>query len=149
MSSENPFAHLRIKRFSRWDLFLHRQQHYLGRTYAWLHREGRRHLQEIAQVEQDEFFDMILPGVHRSLTELFGWNEQVDLLNVAWLGNEESHGHHGHFHLIPRYFTPPTFHGREWEADSRWGKNYAPYPKKETPEETLKLIRDEFRKVLK
>jgi diadenosine tetraphosphate (Ap4A) HIT family hydrolase len=149
MSAENPFAHLRIRKYDRWDLFLHRQQHYLGRTYAWLRRDGRMHLQGVTRTERDEFFDVILPRVHEALSVLFGWDEQVDLLNVAWLGNEESHGHHGHFHLIPRYFRPPSFDGVEWEADLRWGKNYAPYPKRETSEKKLLFIRDGFRRVLK
>lgn len=149
MSSEKSFAHLHIKSYGLWDLYLHENQHYLGRTYAWLRRDGRMHLWEITPNERDEFFDVVLCEVHEALSWLFHWDELVDLLNVAWLGNNESHGHHGHFHLIPRYLQPPSLNGVEWEADLRWGKNYAPYPKKEIAEKTFFSIRDSFRKLLK
>lgn len=143
--NDAAYEHLVLKRYRHWTLFLHENQHYLGRAYAWLNRHKDMHrLSKITKAERDELFDTVLPEYERAVEKL----SSPDFMNYPWLGNEfVSHGGHGHLHLIPRYQDPVLFAGRTF-TDGRWGKNYAPYPKTKTPKAVVEKIRDALKKNL-
>ena len=137
-----------LKTFDLWHLFLHPKQFpYVGRCYAVARRGFKdeidmrlRQMPEAKKVtdmssrETIELFDIIVPEWDEAVKALFGH----DWPNVAILGNEWPHLH---AHLIPRYNTPRNFQGMEFVDPNPKG-NYAPYPKKELPAETLIAIRD-------
>jgi diadenosine tetraphosphate (Ap4A) HIT family hydrolase len=111
---------LKIKEFKYWDLYLHQNQCYLGRSVIWLKREGVTDLMELPVEEQTELF-VIGKQVKEVLTKLF----QPDLFNWASLGNITNHLH---LHVIPRYKRVRNFDGTDF-IDERWGQNYSPYNK--------------------
>ena len=120
------FERFRIKTYSYWELYLNGNQAYLGRSYVWLKREGKVGLTSLTKYEHSELFQEILPKFEAACAAAFRFDRKIDLMNYAWLCNEESHGHHGYMHAIPRYKNPKVFNG-EIFIDKRWGKNYAPY----------------------
>lgn len=120
------FAPFLLKEFDHWTLLLNQNQWpYLGRAYLWLVRDRPMHrMSDLDFAERHDLFNYALPAYERALDRLFA----PDHLNYAWFGNEvETHGGHGHLHLIPRYRERRTFHGRVYR-DQNWGKNYAPAP---------------------
>lgn len=144
---DNPrYEKWRIREYPHWVLYLHTNQYYLGRAYAWLKRPGE--MQDFADLTFDELFELrtsVLLEYKAALVRLW----QPGLMNYAWLGNHmHIHKGHGHMHIIPRYEVPRNFAGHEFH-DARWGENYAPSPKLELPGETLLLIRDALRRHLR
>ena len=140
------YEELKIKDYQYWTLYLHGNQCYLGRSYAWLRRAGgMQRLSDLTNEERYELFVFVLGGYETALDRLL-WSP--DHMNYAWLGNEFNvHQGHGHMHLIPRYKCPVLFAGIEFR-DDRWGKNYAPYPRIDPPQSMLFEIRDALRKEL-
>jgi len=139
------FQLLTLKECSLWTLFLHSNQYYIGRAYAWLKREGE--MQRLSQMTSEEIQELhvaILPAYEDVLASL--WKPKH--MNYAWLGNEfTQHQGHGHLHIIPRYDQPIQFVGAEF-IDERWGKNYSPYPKQQYSDELVFTIRDALRNAL-
>ncbi len=119
------YEQLKLKDYRFWVLFLHRNQYYLGRSYAWLKRPGEmQRLSELNHAERNELFDAVLPQFESATASLW----RPDHMNYAWLGNHiETHGGHGHLHIIPRYSRAVHLEGLEL-TDNRWGRNYAPTP---------------------
>lgn len=130
-----------------WALYLHQDQRYLGRCYAWLES---RHVDlhsfgSLNAQERGVFFEL-LRAYEKAVTAL--WDPA--LINCAWLGNEiESHRGHGHMHFIPRYAVAPSWNGRTFE-DRQFGRNYAPYKKRRLSAPELSRLRqtleDEIKK---
>lgn len=137
------YDELKIREYQHWTLYLHGNQYYLGRAYVWLRRPGEmQRLSKLKLPERDEL-DTIFEDYEHAVKHL--WNP--DHMNYAWLGNEiDTHGGHGHMHLIPRYKPTRvlTFADNKFE-DGQWGKNYAPYPKWTLLDATLFKIRDAIR----
>ena len=124
------YEQLKIKSYKHWDLYLHENQCYLGRTFVQLKEEEVR----------DEFF-LIGEEVKAALKTLF----QPDKMNYATLSNTSPVIH---VHIIPRYKDSQEFAGVTFK-DTRWGSNYAPYDKSYvTDESVLFQIRDAIRDAL-
>lgn len=126
---------LKIKSYTYWDLYLHENQCYLGRTFVQLKDEHTvNDFMAITGQTRDEFF-AIGQSVKAALTRLF----QPDKMNYAALSNVSPTIH---VHIIPRYKESRTFNGIVF-CDQRWGKNYAPYDREFVLDEsTLFKIKD-------
>ena len=140
------YDELKLKEYKHWTLYLHGNQCYLGRAYAWLKRPGEmQKLSDITEEERDSLWYTTMRRYELAIARLW----QPDHMNYSWLGNEfAAHQGHGHLHLIPRYQHEVHFAG-EIFTDDRWGQNYAPYPKVEFADDKLFAIRDALRKELK
>src|SRR3989344_2963560 len=109
-----------IKKFSNWELFLHKNQFpYIGRCYAWALREDARKITDITKEETEELFRFIIPSWDKVIGQLY----QHTWPNVAILGNEAPHLH---AHLIPRYNESVTVHEITFTDPNPKG-NYSPY----------------------
>ncbi len=129
---------LNIQSYTHWDLCLHENQCYLGRTFILLRDD--KHVEDFLSIDgdvRDEFF-LIGNSVKKALKILF----QPDRMNYAALSNTSQDIH---VHLVPRYQDLRTFCGHTFH-DTRWGKNYAPYDKSyAVDEQILFAIRDALR----
>lgn len=112
------YESLKIKEYQHWTLFLHSNQYYLGRMYAWAKRNNLVDLMEMNAQEKSDLF-LVGNEMKQALTSLF----KPDMMNYAALGNISNHLH---MHFIPRYKSEREFEGIRFK-DERWGKNYAPY----------------------
>jgi diadenosine tetraphosphate (Ap4A) HIT family hydrolase len=132
------YEQLKIKSYKHWDLYLHENQCYLGRTFVQLKdEEGVDDFLSIEGEVRDEFF-LIGEEVKAALKILF----QPDKMNYAALSNTSPVIH---VHIIPRYKDSREFAGVTFK-DARWGSNYAPYDKSYvTDESVLFQIRDAIR----
>lgn len=145
MSTSTPqpidYEQLKIKSYTHWDLFLHENQCYLGRTFAMY--KGEQPIEDFLAIEgavRDEFFE-VGRAVKTALNTL--WNP--DKMNYAALGNVCSALH---VHIIPRYQEPREFADITF-VDQRWGKNYAPYDRSFVLElDTLCTIKDAIKNQL-
>jgi diadenosine tetraphosphate (Ap4A) HIT family hydrolase len=134
MKMKETFGKYKIKEFKYWEVYLHKNQYYLGRVYIWAKRDEAVDLMEMTPEERRELFN-IGRSVNRALAELFS----PDLMNYAALGNISTHLH---LHVIPRYSASRSFDGVDF-IDGRWGRNYAPYDYDfKVSEDTLTKIRD-------
>jgi|GEM_PF-2094859 len=127
------FDELKLAEFPHWTLYLHANQHYLGRAYAWLRREGKVDFLDLTPAEHSELFNIVLPRLVHAYERVFCLDKSStgpDLLNYQWLCNELSHGHHGHLHVTPRFRDQRSLGGYSF-SDSHFG--YAPLSSKETP----------------
>ena len=129
------YEKLKIKSFKYWDLYLHENQCYLGRTFVQLKDEsGIEDFIDIKEEVRDEFFQ-ICQNVNKALKTLF----KPDMMNYAALSNTSRVIH---VHIIPRYKDTREFNGVTFK-DTRWGQNYVPYDRSFVIEEsTLFKIRD-------
>lgn len=129
------YEKLKIKSFKYWDLYLHENQCYLGRTFVQLKDEnGIEDFMDIKGEVREEFFQ-IGQLVKQALKALF----KPDKMNYAALSNTSPVIH---VHIIPRYKDAREFNGVTFN-DARWGQNYAPYDRSFVIEEsTLFKIRD-------
>lgn len=129
------YSRLLLKSTSFWEAYLHENQCYLGRVFLLLKEDaGVEDFLSISPEARDEFF-LLGAEVKAALKKLF----QYDRMNYAALSNTSQKIH---VHFVPRYKEPRTFSGRSF-IDSRWGKNYAPYDKSYTIDESLLFqIRD-------
>jgi len=132
------YEQLKIKSYKYWDLYLHENQCYLGRTFVQLKEEdGVDDFLSIEGEVRDEFF-LIGEEVKAALKTLF----QPDKMNYAALSNTSPVIH---VHIIPRYKDPREFAGVTFK-DTRWGSNYAPYDKSYVIDESVLFqIRDAIR----
>ncbi len=135
------YEKLKIKSYTHWDLYLHENQCYLGRTFVQLrHDEGVDDFMALKGDVRDEFF-AIGEQVKQALQELF----QPDKMNYAALSNTSPKIH---VHLIPRYKTSRSCAGITF-TDARWGSNYAPYDRSFAIDESiLHIIRNAIAKQL-
>ena len=135
------YEQLKIKSYKYWDLYLHENQCYLGRTFVQLKEEnGMDDFLAIEGDVRDEFF-LIGQEVKEALKILF----QPDKMNYAALSNTSPVIH---VHIVPRYKEPREFAGLNFK-DARWGQNYAPYDKSFiTEEDALFQIRDALKEKL-
>ena len=135
------YEQLKIKSYKHWDLYLHENQCYLGRTFIQLKEaEGVDDFLAIDGDIRDEFF-LIGEEVKTALKILF----QPDKMNCAALSNTSPVIH---VHVIPRYKESREFAGIVFK-DARWGSNYAPYDKSYvTDESVLFQIRDAIQDAL-
>lgn len=129
------YEKLKIKPFKYWDLYLHENQCYLGRTFVQLKDHGGiEDFLDIKGEVREEFFQ-IGQSVKKALKILF----KPDKMNYAALSNTSPVIH---MHIIPRYKESREFNGVIFK-DIRWGQNYAPYDRSFTTDEsTLFKIRD-------
>jgi len=138
------FSRYLIKTYDQWDLYLMENQYYLGRMYLWAKREGKIDMTEMTSEEHQEWWE-ISQEVRAALNKLF----QPDLFNWSFLQNQESHGHHLHMHIIPRYKTKREFSGVTF-TDGNWGRNPSPYPTDfKIPDELTWQIRDTIKEQIK
>lgn len=125
-----------ITRFAHWSLYLHVNQYpYVGRCYAWANRDADGVLSMNTE-ECSELFGKVLPLWSEAIKSLYG----NDAVNVSCFGNNSPHLH---WHFIPRYLSPVTFHGIEF-VDPRPSGNYAPYQRIAIDKVMLMAIRDEI-----
>jgi len=127
--SEEDFLKYKLYDGRYWEIFIYENQYYLGRVYIWQKGKFDQKKQEYSSLKENDFFEMdenlrneffeLGKKVKRALDNLF----QIDLLNIAALGNISVHLH---IHIIPRYKTMREFDGVVF-TDKNWGKNYAPY----------------------
>lgn len=129
------YEKLKIKSFKYWNLYLHENQCYLGRTFVQLKDEsGIEDFLDIKGEAREEFFQ-IGENVKKALKTLF----KPDKMNYAALSNTSPVIH---MHIIPRYKETREFGGVIFK-DTRWGQNYAPYDRSFVLDEsTLFKIRD-------
>jgi diadenosine tetraphosphate (Ap4A) HIT family hydrolase len=135
------YSLLKIKSYKYWDLYLHENQCYLGRTFILLRDDmGVDDFLSISGEVRAEFFE-IGNQLKRALQALF----KPDKMNYAALSNTSPNIH---VHVVPRYKEPRTFGGKIFH-DTRWGKNYAPYDKEFFVDEKLLFqIRDALKEKL-
>lgn len=126
------YDHLLLGETRYWRVYLHEQQGYIGRVYVWAKRDGVIDPCDLTLWELVDLWRLVRRIKH-ALTMIF----KPDLFNYACFANEAPHCH---VHIIPRYKQPVEFNGRHFH-DTRWGKNYAPYPKASFSAEMLESIR--------
>ena len=136
------YEKLKIKSYQYWDLYLHENQCYLGRSFALLREDaGVEDFLAIEGAVRDEFFS-IGQDYKTALKTLF----QPDKMNYAALSNTSPKIH---VHLVPRYQGPREFAGVVFH-DTRWGKNYAPYDRSFVLDESVIFqIREAFQQELR
>jgi diadenosine tetraphosphate (Ap4A) HIT family hydrolase len=135
--SEADYEKYLIRKFTHWSVYLHKNQHYIGRMYIWARRSDFTDLQDASFYEWKELRE-IIGLTSDALIDSF----QADRINFAALGNEK---HHCHVHVIPRYKSAREFGGVVFE-DKRWGKNHAPYDRGfKTPKDVEMYILDMLR----
>jgi diadenosine tetraphosphate (Ap4A) HIT family hydrolase len=88
----------------------------LGRMYFWLKRNGIVHPWDLSPAEDAEL-KLLAATFWKAVQSAF----QADHPNFAYLANEEVHGHHCHYHLVPRYRQPRTFQEVRF-YDMNWGR---------------------------
>lgn len=129
------YEKLKIKSFKYWDLYLHENQCYLGRSFVQL--KDKNGIEDFLDIKGDvcEEFFRIGQSIKKALKILF----KPDKMNYAALSNTSPVIH---MHLIPRYKDAREFDGVTFK-DMRWGQNYAPYDRSFVLDEsTLFKIRD-------
>jgi diadenosine tetraphosphate (Ap4A) HIT family hydrolase len=127
--------------FEHWVLFLHSGQHYLGRCYLALRRDGAIDIFEDTKPSELCELSQAVATIKEAMIELFC----PDKYDYCSLANE---WHHCHLHLIPRYQSEREFLGATF-VDQCWGRNYALYDRSVTfPNELLLQIRDALRRAL-
>jgi diadenosine tetraphosphate (Ap4A) HIT family hydrolase len=127
-----------IRQFKYWTLMVHPNQSYLGRAICYLNT----YKESLVELTQEEYLELleIIRKYQTALTKLWrpdGWN-------YAQLGNVVPHLH---VHFIPRYKEPRTWEGITF-VDERWGKHYAPAPKREEDKPVIEKIRFAIREAL-
>lgn len=114
----NEFQEFVLKSYQNWEIQLFRDdQYYIGRTAVVLKNRHIENMVELTQDEREELFDLVLPDLVDALDTAFS----PDHYNYTSLGND---CRHLHFHVIPRYKTPVTFAGQEFE-DEYWNQTYS------------------------
>jgi diadenosine tetraphosphate (Ap4A) HIT family hydrolase len=128
-----------ISDFEFWQLSLHENQSYLGRSIVALKRgsdEDVDPFDDTLEAERAEL-TVIMSGLKLVLSELYAPTR----LNYANLRNQWLHCH---WHVIPRYEEPENglriVEGIEF-FDYNKGRNYAPAPSVELPRAVFNQIR--------
>ena len=123
------YEQYKIKSYRHWEVYLHENQCYLGRVFVLLKDdEGIEDFLAVEGEARDEFF-LICKELKAALKTLF----KPDKMNYAALSNTSENIH---VHFVPRYKEPRGFNGVTF-VDQRWGKNYAPYDRLFTLEESI------------
>ena len=118
------YEHYKLKSYTQWDLYLHQNQYYLGRMYLWAKGENRNvDMTQMTPEEHTEWWQ-ICQQIRTVLNTMF----KPDRINWSWLQNEQSHDHHLHMHIVPRYESPRLFGGYRF-VDEQPFANWSPYPK--------------------
>ncbi len=100
-----------------WDVYVsERGGNNLGRIYFWLKRDGIVDYDDLTTKELDEL-RWFYHCFKLALRELFNFDGP---LNFAYLANEEAHGHHCHYHVVPRYKESRSFKDVVF-TDVTWG----------------------------
>lgn len=139
------FAHLIIKEYQSWRLYLNADQRYFGRSYVWLtsRHVDMHQLTDLTRAEAQELFSIM-----RAFGKIACSRLLAATVNACWLGNEvRTHRGHGHMHLIPRYIGKLEFNKRRF-IDERFGRNYAPYEKLILPHDELLDIKGWIQQLL-
>lgn len=139
MSQSDKYAHLLIRRYRSWGLYLNENQSYLGRCVLWCYRESAFELTDVDNFLRGEML-VIIDDWSKAVREQFG----ADWCNYAFLGNVTRHLHG---HLIPRYSKPVEFAGQTF-TDEHWGQNYQTDPDHETAPRVFAAILETLRKNL-
>lgn len=157
MKADDRYAHLRIKEYTYWDLYLNEKQlPYLGRSYAWwkdrFPSEGEgRPLSQLPIPALEEVFVTIFNDVCRGLHALGYPTTEYGtafLLNTCYLANELVHNHHMHVHFIPRSTAIVSVHDRVadthiFSSNTDWGRNYSqPKGLPQPPPAKLEIVRN-------
>ncbi len=96
------YDQLKVKSYKHWDLYLHENQCYLGRTFAQLKpNEGAQDFIAIQGEAREEFFK-IGKEINAVLNTLF----RPDKMNYAVLNNDSEKIQ---VHFVPRYSQPREF----------------------------------------
>lgn len=141
MPDFTPFNQYRLYDFEHWVLFLHKGQHFLGRCYLALKRDGAIDIFADTTSEERLELQQAVAAVKGVMAELFN----PDKYDYAALANEWPHCH---LYVIPRYQGERQFAGATF-VDTCWGRNYALYDRSATfPDELLFHIRDVLRQTL-
>lgn len=149
-AAQDSYERFLLKEYKAWRLFLHPNQLYLGRAYAWLRREGKVGIADLSWTpEVWELFHGVIPRLREALKVSFEFDDSPegrDLLNATWMANDPAHGHHGHMHFIPRFCEPRDFAGVRF-IDRRFGRNHlSSYESDRPTDRVVFAIRDELRR---
>lgn len=136
--SEN-FSKNSVKEYRHWEIYVHKNQGYLGRCIVWCKRVGSLDLADATLEEQAELF-LVLRDLREAAKKIF----QPDWFNYSFLGNETRHLH---CHFVPRYAKPKTFMGIMFE-DKLYGHNYKTDHSFKTSSELLNEVRNKLKAVL-
>ena len=129
-----------MKEYKYWDIYVHKNQGYLGRCVVWCKRKEALDLTDATPEEQKEFF-LILRYLKEASKKVF----QPDWFNYSFLGNETRHLH---AHVIPRYAKPKTFMNIVFE-DKLYGHNYKTDHNFKTSVELLSEVKNRLKSVIK
>jgi len=111
----DDFSKYKIKEYKYWEVFIHKNQSYLGRCVVWCKRGNALDLTDATKEEREELF-LILQELREALIKTF----QSDWFNYSFLGNNIRHLH---CHFIPRYAKSKIFEGIKFE-DKLFGHNW-------------------------
>jgi diadenosine tetraphosphate (Ap4A) HIT family hydrolase len=82
-----------------WDVYVSEiGRNNLGRLYFWLKRDGIVDYSALTSEERAELLTL-----HTAFGAALKALWSPELLNFAYLANGLAHGHHCHWHLVPRY----------------------------------------------
>lgn len=157
MKADHRYAHLLIKEYEFWTLYLNEKQlPYIGRCYAWWkdtspdEGEGMK-LSSLSPAAMQEVFGRIFDDVCTAMgalgypTAAYG---SEFLLNTCYLANELVHNHHMHVHFIPRSTAIVSVHDRVadthiFSSNTDWGRNYSqPKGLPQPPPAKLEIVRN-------
>jgi diadenosine tetraphosphate (Ap4A) HIT family hydrolase len=136
---ETDFSNYLVKSYQYWEVYMHKNQSYLGRCYVWCRRADALDMTDASGEEQKELFQ-ILRELQKALKDCFN----PDWLNYAFLGNETRHLHG---HVIPRYKEPKVFMNTTFE-DKLYGHNYRTDPEFLTTGELLQEVKSRLKMAL-
>jgi len=122
------FEKFKLAEFKHWELYLHENQYYLGRSYLWAKRDGDFDFLQMTSEEHDDFF-FAAGKVKDALQKAF----LPDRLNYLWLSNTSNHLH---CHFIPRYLAKRSILGKAF-VDTNPTGNYAPYDRSFTVDDVV------------
>ena len=129
-----------VKGYTHWEIYVHENQGYLGRSIVWCKRAKADDLTNATIAEQAELF-AVLSHLKEAVQKVF----QPDWFNYSFLGNETRHLH---AHFVPRYAAPKTFMELVFE-DKRYGHNYRTHHDFQTPEAVVRAVREKLQSVLR
>ncbi len=111
------YKDLMLFQSSKWKIFLHKNQQYLGRVYFLYDGEES----DIFRINAKDLIELkgLVLKVQKALNSCF----MPDKYNYSSLNNDLEHMH---MHMVPRYKKVREFAGHIFK-DVRWGLNYAPY----------------------
>lgn len=108
---KNKYTEGLLKEYSYWLLEVSYRQHTLGCFIVF----ATRPIEKLTQLTDEELLELriVLTEIETALTSLPDF--KPDRFNYEQLGNDL---HQLHIHGIPRYSSPRTFGGREWNDET-------------------------------